>query len=66
MILAAKRAETRTCPVCEDAIPVRLLASHEEFELQRVDEICRARLGDEDIIPWEQIEESVLNLNHAG
>ena len=58
---SAKRAETRICPVCEDTIPVRLLVSHEEFELQRVEEICRARLEDEDLVPWEQIEEEVLN-----
>ncbi|KAF8521849.1 hypothetical protein JB92DRAFT_3087609 [Gautieria morchelliformis] len=56
-----KRAETRTCPVCEDTIPVRLLASHEEFELQRVDEICHSRLEDVALVPWEQIEEDILN-----
>ncbi|KAF8580611.1 hypothetical protein K439DRAFT_297274 [Ramaria rubella] len=56
-----KRAETRTCPVCEDTIPVRLLASHEVFELQRVEEICQARMEDEDLVPWEQIEEDVLS-----
>ncbi|KAI0920947.1 hypothetical protein AcW2_006071 [Taiwanofungus camphoratus] len=34
-----KRAETRICPVCEEAIPVRLLAKHSELESQRVEEI---------------------------
>ncbi|KAF8524705.1 hypothetical protein BU17DRAFT_74761 [Hysterangium stoloniferum] len=56
-----KKAETRVCPVCEDTIPVRLLASHVVFELQRVEEICQARMEDEDLVPWEQVEEDIFN-----
>ncbi|KDQ64427.1 hypothetical protein JAAARDRAFT_28057 [Jaapia argillacea MUCL 33604] len=36
-----KRAETRKCPVCEEAIPIRLLGRHAELELERVEEILR-------------------------
>ncbi|TFK64047.1 hypothetical protein BDN72DRAFT_825991 [Pluteus cervinus] len=36
-----RRAETRKCPVCEEAIPVRLLGRHAELEAQRVEEIVR-------------------------
>ncbi|KAL5507893.1 hypothetical protein ACEPAH_5511 [Sanghuangporus vaninii] len=35
----SKRAETRTCPVCEEKIPIRLLGMHAEWELKRVEEI---------------------------
>ncbi|KZT24578.1 hypothetical protein NEOLEDRAFT_1163276 [Neolentinus lepideus HHB14362 ss-1] len=37
----SKRAQTKNCPVCDEAIPVRLLAAHAILELQRVDEIFR-------------------------
>lgn len=37
----AKRAVTRQCPVCEEAIPVRLLGAHLDLELHRVDEILK-------------------------
>ncbi|KAF4601906.1 hypothetical protein EYR40_005107 [Pleurotus pulmonarius] len=36
-----KRAETRKCPVCEEQIPVRLLAKHSELESERVEEIIK-------------------------
>ncbi|CCL98583.1 uncharacterized protein FIBRA_00584 [Fibroporia radiculosa] len=36
-----KRAETRTCPVCGEAIPVRLLAKHSDLEMARVEEIMK-------------------------
>ncbi|KAH7916250.1 hypothetical protein BJ138DRAFT_595052 [Hygrophoropsis aurantiaca] len=36
-----KRAETRPCPACDEMIPIRLLAAHNELELQRVEEIIR-------------------------
>ncbi|KIJ55895.1 hypothetical protein M422DRAFT_239056 [Sphaerobolus stellatus SS14] len=32
-------------------------ASHEIFDLQRVEEICQAQPDEEGLIPWEQIEE---------
>ncbi|KAF9504736.1 hypothetical protein BS47DRAFT_1354796 [Hydnum rufescens UP504] len=35
----AKRAVTKQCPVCDEWIPLRLLASHSQLELQRVDEM---------------------------
>ncbi|KJA29792.1 hypothetical protein HYPSUDRAFT_210662 [Hypholoma sublateritium FD-334 SS-4] len=35
----AKRAETRPCPVCDEQIPLRLLARHSELESERVEEI---------------------------
>ncbi|TFK55624.1 hypothetical protein OE88DRAFT_1652021 [Heliocybe sulcata] len=35
----SKRAQTKKCPVCDEAIPVRLLAAHAVLELQRVNEI---------------------------
>jgi len=37
----AKRAETRKCPVCDELIPLRLLATHSELELERVEEIIK-------------------------
>ncbi|KAI6130297.1 hypothetical protein EDD16DRAFT_1470393 [Pisolithus croceorrhizus] len=47
---AAKRAETRPCPVCSEQIPVRLLGAHTVLELQRVDEIIR-HIGDAEPLP---------------
>lgn len=38
----AKRAVTRPCPVCQEEIPVRLLAAHAELEAARVEEILRS------------------------
>ncbi|KAI0057590.1 hypothetical protein BV25DRAFT_1368355 [Artomyces pyxidatus] len=32
----AKRAETRTCPICAEPIPLRLLPAHDALESQRV------------------------------
>lgn len=40
-LLAAKRAETRICPVCHEAIPVRLLSKHSDLEMARVEEIIQ-------------------------
>ncbi|GJJ07126.1 hypothetical protein Clacol_001326 [Clathrus columnatus] len=57
----SKKADTRVCPVCQDTIPVRLLATHEVFELQRVEEICQSRLEDDDLLPWEQVEEDLFS-----
>ncbi|KAJ3516291.1 hypothetical protein NLJ89_g1218 [Agrocybe chaxingu] len=36
-----KRAETRQCPVCDERIPLRLLAKHTELESERVEEVIR-------------------------
>lgn len=36
-----KRAETRICPVCHEAIPVRLLSKHSDLEMARVEEIIQ-------------------------
>lgn len=38
---AAKRAETRKCPVCDELIPLRLLAKHVLLEEERVDGIIQ-------------------------
>ncbi|KAG6850898.1 hypothetical protein H0H93_006724 [Arthromyces matolae] len=38
-ILLAKRAETRICPVCDEVLPIRLLATHAELENQRLQTI---------------------------
>ncbi|KAG6854341.1 hypothetical protein C0991_007846 [Blastosporella zonata] len=34
-----KRAETRNCPVCDEVVPIRLLATHAELESQRLQAI---------------------------
>ncbi|KAH7930641.1 hypothetical protein BV22DRAFT_999966 [Leucogyrophana mollusca] len=44
-----KRAETKPCPACGELIPVRLLAAHNELELQRVEEIIR-NVGSTDVL----------------
>ncbi|CAL1700418.1 unnamed protein product [Somion occarium] len=36
-----KRAVTRKCPVCDEEIPIRLLAAHSDLEAQRVNEIIQ-------------------------
>ncbi|KAI0677311.1 hypothetical protein C8Q78DRAFT_1065889 [Trametes maxima] len=36
-----KRAETRKCPICEEPIPLRLLAKHAVLESERLEEIVR-------------------------
>lgn len=33
---SAKRAETRPCPVCDEPIPLRLMAHHAQLEAERV------------------------------
>ncbi|KAG6832170.1 hypothetical protein H0H92_004901 [Tricholoma furcatifolium] len=34
-----KRAETKTCPVCDEVVPIRLLGTHAELESQRLQAI---------------------------
>ncbi|GLB34070.1 putative E3 ubiquitin-protein ligase RNF220 [Lyophyllum shimeji] len=36
-----KRAETRKCPVCDELIPLRLLAAHSALESERVEAIIK-------------------------
>ncbi|OBZ70041.1 hypothetical protein A0H81_09845 [Grifola frondosa] len=45
----SKRAETRTCPVCGEAIPLRLLGKHSALESERLDEIMRC-IGSTEIL----------------
>jgi hypothetical protein len=45
---AVKRAETRQCPICDEAVPLRLLAKHAELESERVDEIL-SKIGSSDV-----------------
>lgn len=47
--LAAKRAVTRKCPVCQEEIPVRLLEKHVDWEAEKLDEIISA-IGSVDIL----------------
>jgi hypothetical protein len=44
----AKRAETRDCPICNEPIPLRLLAQHAELETERVESILE-HIGDLDV-----------------
>lgn len=44
-----KRAETRKCPICEEPIPLRLLATHAELESERLEEIIK-QVGSTDIL----------------
>lgn len=39
--MIAKRAVTRPCPVCKEQIPVRLLGTHAELEMSRVEDILK-------------------------
>ncbi|KAA1473454.1 hypothetical protein DENSPDRAFT_839924 [Dentipellis sp. KUC8613] len=43
-----KRAETRTCPICEESIPIRLLGAHSTLESQRVQALMDA-VGDTEV-----------------
>ena len=40
--IVAKRAVTRTCPICNEEIPIRLLGAHLDLETSRVDEIIQS------------------------
>lgn len=51
----AKRAETKSCPVCEELIPIRLLAVHLDLELQRVEDIIKA-VGSTEVLLDDQEE----------
>jgi hypothetical protein len=56
-----KRAETRPCPVCNDAIPIRLLPAHSELELERVKDIMNG-IGSTEVIMHEFDNGYVLHL----
>ncbi|KAF8914230.1 hypothetical protein CPB84DRAFT_1758762 [Gymnopilus junonius] len=48
-----RRAETRQCPVCEEHIPLRLLAMHAQLESERVEEVIK-KVGSSDL-PYHEI-----------
>lgn len=48
-LFIAKRAETRKCPICDELIPLRLLAAHGVLESQRVEEIIK-QVGSTDVL----------------
>ncbi|KDR84010.1 hypothetical protein GALMADRAFT_262367 [Galerina marginata CBS 339.88] len=54
----ARRAETRQCPVCEEHIPLRLLAMHAQLESERVEEVIK-KVGSSDVAYDEMIDESL-------
>ncbi|KZS88157.1 hypothetical protein SISNIDRAFT_490342 [Sistotremastrum niveocremeum HHB9708] len=45
-----KKADTRPCPVCDEPIPIRLLAAHLEFEMNKVQEVIDA-VGSTSVLP---------------
>ncbi|KAF8076674.1 hypothetical protein FPV67DRAFT_1574010 [Lyophyllum atratum] len=44
-----KRAETRKCPVCDELIPLRLLAIHSDLESERLEAIIK-QVGSTDVL----------------
>ncbi|EMD41059.1 hypothetical protein CERSUDRAFT_103393 [Gelatoporia subvermispora B] len=56
----AKRAETRKCPVCEEAIPVRLLARHSVLEMERVEEIMQ-QIGSTEVLADAEPDEGLTS-----
>ncbi|PCH40844.1 hypothetical protein WOLCODRAFT_71360, partial [Wolfiporia cocos MD-104 SS10] len=56
----AKRAETRICPVCDEAIPVRLLAKHSELEMARVEEIIQ-HIGSTEVLAEAEPDEGLTS-----
>lgn len=61
---AAKRAETRICPVCEEAIPVRLLAKHSELESQRVEEIV-LKIGSMEVLADAEPDDGYVQFHRS-
>ncbi|KZT05653.1 uncharacterized protein LAESUDRAFT_726940 [Laetiporus sulphureus 93-53] len=55
-----KRAETRVCPVCDEAIPVRLLGKHSEFEMARVEEIMH-HIGSAEVLADAEPDEGLTS-----
>ncbi|EJF62371.1 hypothetical protein DICSQDRAFT_85257 [Dichomitus squalens LYAD-421 SS1] len=52
-----KRAETRRCPVCDEAIPLRLLGKHANLETERLEEIIRS-VGSTEVLGEAEPEDS--------
>ncbi|TFK43780.1 hypothetical protein BDQ12DRAFT_709471 [Crucibulum laeve] len=50
-----KRAETRQCPVCDEHIPLRLLAMHAQLETERVD-LEVQKVGSVDVV-YEDLDD---------
>ncbi|KAF8897794.1 hypothetical protein BD779DRAFT_1432819 [Infundibulicybe gibba] len=44
-----RRAEIRTCPICDEPVPLRLLGAHAELEAKRVETIIK-NIGSTDIL----------------
>jgi len=51
-----KRAETRPCPICDELIPLRLLAKHAELESERVEEVIQ-KVGSTEVVYDEMTDE---------
>lgn len=62
-MLPAKRAVTRPCPVCQEDIPVRLLAAHAELEAARVEEILRS-VGSTEVLEEAEPDDGYSRLFH--
>ncbi|KAF5363313.1 hypothetical protein D9756_000208 [Leucocoprinus leucothites] len=52
-----KRAETRPCPICDEPIPLRLMARHAQLETERVDEIIKQVGSSEPILLADEFED---------
>lgn len=52
-----KRAETRPCPVCDELIPLRLMALHSQLEAERVDEIIKQVGSSEPILLADEFDD---------
>ncbi|PPQ78209.1 hypothetical protein CVT25_015528, partial [Psilocybe cyanescens] len=55
----ARRAETRQCPVCNEDIPLRLLAMHAQLESERVEEVVK-RVGSLDVSYEDLVDECAM------
>ncbi|OCH94305.1 hypothetical protein OBBRIDRAFT_770047 [Obba rivulosa] len=55
-----KRADTRQCPVCEEAIPVRLLERHSVLEMERVEEIMQ-QIGSMEVLADAEPDEGLTS-----
>ncbi|KAH9850811.1 hypothetical protein C2E23DRAFT_834233 [Lenzites betulinus] len=53
-----KRAETRKCPICDEAIPLRLLAKHAVLESERLEEIVRC-IGSTEVLGEAEPDEGL-------
>lgn len=53
----AKRAETRPCPVCDEPIPLRLMALHAQLESERLEEIIKQIGSSEPILLADELHD---------